>query len=69
MVNRTSAFIKFWKFFPTPRLIGPPRLFDFGLFSYLHIIRTPRLLETLEYKDCESLNLLQPSLMSLFLIH
>ena len=29
-------------------LLEPPRLFDFGKFSYLHVIRTPRLLETSE---------------------
>ena len=29
-------------------LIGPPCLFDFGHFSYLHIITTLRLLETSE---------------------
>ena len=27
-------------------LLEPPRLFDFGKFSYLHVTRTPRLLET-----------------------
>ena len=32
MLNRNSTFIQFWKFFPTTRLIGPPRLFDFGHF-------------------------------------
>ena len=32
MVNRNSMFIQFWNFFPTTRLIGPPRLFDFGHF-------------------------------------
>ena len=31
-------------------LLEPPRLFDFGKFSYLHGIRTPRLLETSEYQ-------------------
>ena len=29
-------------------LLEPPHLFDFGKFSYLHIIRTPHLLETSE---------------------
>ena len=29
-------------------LLEPPRLFDFGNFSYLHVIRTPRLLDTSE---------------------
>ena len=32
-------------------LLEPSRLFDFGKFSYLHIIRTPRLLETSEYME------------------
>jgi hypothetical protein len=55
MVNRNSTFIQFWKIFPTARLIGTPRLFDFGhIFSYLHVIRTPRLLESSEYVICES---------------
>jgi hypothetical protein len=34
-------------------LLEPPRLFNFGKFSYLHVIRTPRLLETSEYVDKE----------------
>ena len=29
-------------------LLEPPRLFDFVKFSYLQVIRTPRLLETSE---------------------
>jgi hypothetical protein len=29
-------------------LLEPPRLFDFGKNFYLHVIRTPRLLETYE---------------------
>ena len=29
-------------------LLEPPRLFDFGNFSYLQTIRSPRLLETSE---------------------
>ena len=29
-------------------LSKPPRLFDFGHFSYLHVIKTPRLSEPLE---------------------
>ena len=41
------VLILFEKIFPTKYM--PPRLFDFGKFSYLHVIRTPRLLETLEY--------------------
>ena len=49
MLNRNSTVIHFWRFFPTTWLIEPPRLFDFDIFSYLHIIRTPRLLETSEY--------------------
>ena len=32
MVNRNFTFIQFWKLFPTPLLIGPPRLFHFGHF-------------------------------------
>ena len=32
----------------TTCLLESPRLFDFGKFSYLHVIRTPRLLETSE---------------------
>ena len=43
-------FIHFWNFFPTTQLIEPQRWFDFvHIFFYLHVIRTPCLLETSEY--------------------
>jgi hypothetical protein len=32
MLNRSSTFIHFWRFFPTTWLIEPPRLFDIGHF-------------------------------------
>ena len=47
--KKNSTFIQFWKFFPTTRFLRPPRLFDNGHFSYLQIIRFPRLLESSEY--------------------
>ena len=39
MVN---TFIKFWKFFQATRLIGPPRLFDFGHFFPTYTLLEPR---------------------------
>ena len=50
MVNRNSTFIYFWKMFPSTRLKQDLHVYSIlDIFSYLHVIRTPRLLESSEY--------------------